>query len=184
MALPSMSKYKKTGFYTSANIASLQEQLANYKQSDADVRKQAESYYAPQHNMQQQAYKNQLDELDVSRDRDVEKVNSQFDKNLSGIMTGLNSRGMGRSSLVSTRGVENENARNTAVSETSLGYLQKENEINANIQQSQAEYAQNVENKAVEIQQQNQANYINLMSQIAQLQQSGYSAYVNYLLNK
>ena len=184
MALPSMSKFKKTGFYTSANIASLQEQLANYKQSDADVRKKAESYYAPQHNMQQQAYKNQLDELSVSRDRDVEKANSQFDKSLNSIMSGLNSRGMGRSSLVSTRGVENENARNAAISETSYGYLQQENQINANMQQSQAEYAQNVENKAVEIQQENQANYINLMSQIAQLQQSGYSAYVNYLLNK
>lgn len=184
MALPSMSKFKKTGFYTSANIASLQEQLASYKQSDADVRKKAESYYAPQHNMQQQAYKNQLDELSVSRDRDVEKVNSQFDKSLNSIMSGLNSRGMGRSSLVSTRGVENENARNAAISETSYGYLQQENQINANRQQSQAEYAQNVENKAVEIQQENQANYINLMSQIAQLQQSGYSAYVNYLLNK
>lgn len=184
MALPSMSKFKKTGFYTSSNIASLQQQLANYKKSDADVRKQAESYYAPQHNMQQQAYKNQLEELSVSREIDVDKANGQYDKSLNSIMAGLNSRGMGRSSLVSTRGVENENARNSAISEVSRNYLQQENQINANMQQAQAEYAQNVENKAVEIQQENQANYINLMAQIAQLQQSGYSAYVNYLLNK
>lgn len=184
MGLPSMSKFKKSGFYKSANISALQEQLANYNQNDADVRKQAESFYAPQYNNQQQAFKNQLAELGSSRDRDVQKLNTQYDKSLNSIMAGLNSRGMGRSSMVSTRGVENENARNSAIADTSFGYLQQENQINANIQQSQAEYAQNVENKAVEIKRENQSNYINLMTQIAQLQQGGYSAYVNYLLNK
>ena len=184
MALPSMSKYKKTGFYESADISALQEQLANYEVSDTDARAQAESYFSPQYNVQQQAFKNQLSELGASRDLDVKKANDQYDKSLNSIMASLNSRGMGRSSLVSTRGVENENARNAAVSDVSLGYLQKENEINANIQQSQAEHAQNIENKAVEIQQENLSNRINLMAQIAQLQQSGYSAYVNYLLNK
>ena len=184
MALPSMKKFKKTGFYKSADISALQEQLANYKQSDADIRTQAEAYYSPQYNMQQQAYKNQLSELEVSRDRDIQKLNTQYDKSLNSIMSGLNSRGMGRSSMVSTRGVENENARNGAISDKSFEYLQQENQINAGIQQSQAEYAQNVENKAVEIKRENQSNYINLMTQIAQLQQGGYSAYVNYLLNK
>lgn len=184
MALPSMSKFKKSGFYKSSNISALQEQLANYKPSDSEVKQQAESFYAPQYNMQQQVFKNQLAELGVSRDRDVQKLNTQFDKSLNGIMAGLNSRGMGRSSMVSTRGVENENARNSAIADKSYEYLTQENQINANIQQSQAEYAQNIENKAVEIKKENQSNYINLMTQIAQLQQGGYSAYVNYLLNK
>lgn len=184
MALPSLSKYKKTGFYSSANIAALQSQLAKYNVADATVKQQAESYYSPQYNMQQQAYKNQLAELGASRDRDVDKANTQYDKSLNSIMTGLTSRGMGRSSMVSTRGVENENARNAAISDLSYNYLQQENKINADMQQSTAEYAQNVENKAVEIKRENQSNYINLMAQIAQLQSSGYSAYVNYLSNK
>ena len=181
---PTMAKYKGTGFYTSANIPALQEQLAKYNVPAADVRSQAEAQYAPAYNMQKTAYQNQLDQLAASRDRDINKLNKQYDKNLNSVMAQLNARNMGRSSLVSTRGVETENARNAAISDTSYNYLQQENQINAGIQQADAEFAQNVENKAAEITKQNQAQYIELMGTIAQLQQSGYSAYANYLLNK
>lgn len=181
---PSISKYQKSGFYKTTNIPALQEQLAKYNVPDAEVRQQAEAQYAPTYNMQKTTFQNQLSELAASRDRDVQKINTQYDRNLNSVMAGLNAKNMGRSSLVSTRGVEIENARNGAVADTSFGYLQKENEINANIQQADATFAQNVENKAAEISKQNQAQYIELLTQIAQLQQSGYSAYANYLLNK
>ena len=185
MAAPTMAKYQKSGFYTATNVAELQKQLANYApKADAEYRTQSEAYYSPTYNQQKQQYQNQFSELATSRDMDVKKINSQYDKSLSGIMTGLNSRGLGRSSLVSTRGVENENARNGAVADTSYNYLKQENAINANIQQLDAEYAQNIETKAQEMKRQDQAQYISLMTQIAQLQQSGYSAYANYLLNK
>lgn len=181
---PTMEQYQATGFYESANIPALQEQLAMYTMSDEEVQAQAKAAYEPQYNMQKTTFENQLAQLSANRDRDVQKINSQYNKTLNGVMAGLNSRGMGRSSLVSTRGVETENARNAAVSEASYGYLQQENQINANMQQAEAEFAQNVENKAVEIREKNQAAQINLNAQIAQLQQNGYSAYANYLLNK
>jgi hypothetical protein len=181
---PKVSKFQKTGFYSSADIPALQEQLAKYNVPEADVRQQAEAQYAPTYNMQKTTFQNQLSELAATRDRDIQKLNTQYDRNLNSVMAQLNARNMGRSSLVSTRGVEVENARNGAVSDTSFSYLQKENDINAQIQQADATYAQNVENKVAEINKQNQAQYIELLTQIAQLQQSGYSAYANYLLNK
>lgn len=140
--------------------------------------------YEPAFNMQKTTYQNQLKELAAARDRDINKLNVQYGKNLNTIMSGLNQRRLGRSSLVSTRGVENENARQGAISDTSFNYLKQENEVNANLQQAQAEYAQNVENKAVELKREYQAQYISLQAQIAQLQSQGYSAYANYLLNK
>ena len=181
---PKVSDYKKTGFYTTGKINQLQEQLANYQVSDDVLRQQVEAQYAPAYNMQKTQFQNQLAELGASRDRDVKKINSQFDKNLNSVMAGLNSRNMGRSSLVSTRGVEVENARNSSIADTSYNYLKQENDINSQIQQADASYAQNVENKIVEMRKQNQAQYIELMAQIAQIQQNGYSAYANYLLNK
>ena len=185
MAAPSMSTYQKSGFYGATNVAELQKQLVNYApKTDAQLRSLSESYYSPAYKQQKQQYQNQFTDLRTSRDMDVKKVNSQYDRSLSGIMTNLGSRGLGRSSLVSTRGVENENARNSAISDVSLNYLKQENEINANIQQLDAGYAQNIETKAQEMKRQDQADYIALMTQIAQLQQSGYSAYANYLLNK
>lgn len=184
LAAPSMKDYKNSGFYGSANIAALQKQLSKYKLTDKAAQKQAKAIYGPAFNMQKTTYQNQLAELAASRDRDVNKLNQQYGKNLNTIMSGLNQRRLGRSSLVSTRGVENENARLGAISDTSFNYLKQENEINANLQQAQAEYAQNVENKAVELKREYQAQYINLQAQIAQLQSQGYSAYANYLLNK
>ena len=177
-------KYKASGFYQSANIPALQEQLAKYNVSQADARKQAQAQLAPTYNMQKTQFQNQLSQLNVQRNRDIQNLNNQYNKSLNSVMTGLNNRNMGRSSLVSTKGVEVENARNAAISDTSFQYLQKENEINANRQQAEAEYAQSVENKAVEIANQNQAQYLTLLAQIAQLQQGGYSAYINYQLNK
>ena len=179
-----MNDYKKSGFYSSANIAALQKQLSKYKISNSTARKQARAMYEPAFNMQKTTYQNQLKELAAARDRDINKLNVQYGKNLNTIMSGLNQRRLGRSSLVSTRGVENENARQGAISDTSFNYLKQENEVNANLQQAQAEYAQNVENKAVELKREYQAQYISLQAQIAQLQSQGYSAYANYLLNK
>lgn len=181
---PKVKKFKKTGFYKTANIPALQEQLAKYDVSDDQLRKEATAAYEPAYNMQQTAYQSQLAELSTSRDRDVQKINLQYDKSLNGIMNGLNRRNLGRSSLVSTRGVENENARMGAVGELSYNYLKQENQINANIQQSQAEYAQNVENKQQELKREYQSQYIALQSQIAQLQSGAYNAYATYLLNK
>lgn len=183
-AMPKYEDFKSSGFYESANIPALQEQLANYTVSNNDARQQATAQYAPTYNMQKTVFENQLAELRASRDRDVQKVNSQFNKNLNAVMTGLNNRNMGRSSLVATKGVEAENARNSQISDISFSYLQKENDINANAQQADAEYAQNVENKAAEIRKQNQSQYIALLAQIAQLQQSGFSAYASYLQSK
>ena len=181
---PSMQDYNKTGFYSSANIAALQEQLAKYQRPDADLKADAASHYTPEYNAQRQTYQNQLSELNMSRDRDMKKLNAQYDKSLNQTMAGLSARNMGRSSLVSTQGVANENARNAAASETSYQYLQQQNQINANMQQLDAQHAQNIENKYVEMKRENQSQYINLMAQIAQLQQNGYSAYAEYLLNK
>ena len=180
----SFDKYKNSGFYQSTGIPALQEQLARYNVTQEQARQQAQAQLAPTYNMQKTQFQNQMAQLGAARDRDVQKINSQYDKSLNSVMAGLNKRNMGRSSLVSTKGVENENARNSAISETSFGYLQQENEINANMQQAEAQYAQSLENRAVEIANQNQAQYIELLAQIAQLQQGGYSAYMNYQLNK
>lgn len=181
---PKIANFQKSGFYKSASIPALQEQLARYNTTAEDARSQAEAQYAPAYNMQRTTFENQLAELNTSRERDIQKLNTQYDKNLNSVMAGLNKRNMGRSSLVATKGVENENSRGGAIADTSFNYLRQQNDINANIQQADAQYAQNVENKAVEIKRQNEANYINLLAQIAQLQQSGYSAYANYLLSK
>lgn len=181
---PKIADFQKSGFYKSATIPALQEQLARYNTTDADVRSQAEAQYAPAYQMQRTTFENQLAELNTSRDRDIQKLNTQYDRNLNSVMAVLNKRNMGRSSLVATKGVETENARNSAISDISFNYMRQANEINANIQQADAQYAQNIENKALEIKRQNEANYISLLAQIAELQQNGYSAYANYLLNK
>ena len=178
---PSLADFQNSGFYSSANIPALQEQLAKYSVDDSKLRQQAEAQYAPAYNMQKTNLQNQLNQINAARDRDVKKINTQYDKSLNSVMAQLNDRGLGRSSLVSTRGVETENARNAAVADASLNYLQKQSDINANIQQADAEFAQNVENRAVEMRDKNQSQYITLLSQIAQLQQSGYSAYASYL---
>lgn len=183
-APPTMEEYMKSGFYDAKNIAALQSQLAAYNQSDDQIRSQAEALYAPAYNMQKTAFENQLAQLALDRDRDIQKTNSQYNRTLNSVMAGLTSRGMGRSSMVATRGVETENARNAAISETSYNYLQQQNQLNAQRQQAEAEYAQNIENKASEIRDKNRSQSIALMSQIAQLQQNGYSAYANYLQNK
>lgn len=182
-AAPTMEEYMKSGFYNSANISALQELLAAYNQSDDQIRGDAEALYKPAFEQQKTALNNQLAELGTARDRDVQKLNSQYDRTLNSIMAGLNKQGMGRSSMVATRGVETENARNAAVSDVSYNYLQQQNQINSNLQQAEAEYAQNVENKAAEIKEKNRSQQIAMQAQISQLQQSGYSSYVNYIQN-
>ena len=178
---PTFGEFQKSGFYSSANIPALQEQLANNAITAEEARSQAEAMYKPAYDTQRVQAENQLAELGVSRDRDISKINSQYDKTLNGVMAGLTARGMGRSSLVSTRGVETENARNAAISDTSYQYLQKQNELNANLQQAGAAYAQSVEQKATEIKRERDAQQLQLMAQIAQMQQNGYSAYANYM---
>ncbi|MBP5725908.1 MAG: hypothetical protein J6Y48_02420, partial [Clostridia bacterium] len=181
---PTMDEYKKTGFYGSTNIPAFQEMLASYNRSDAQIRKDAEAMYLPALEQQRTAINNQINELGVSRDREIQQLNNQYNRTLNNVMADLNSRHMGRSSLVATRGVETENARNSAISDVSYNYLQQANQLNANLQQAESEYAQNVENKAVELREQDRNQRLNTLAQIAQLQQSGYSSYVNYLQNK
>lgn len=183
-SVPTYEGFQNSGFYSSANIAALQELLSNYNLTDEQARQQAEALYKAEYDLQKNEYENQLAQLSVSRDRDIKKLNSQYDKTLNGVLAGLNARSMGRSSLVATRGVETENARNAAISDTSYNYLLQQNEVNANLQKAGAAYARNVETKASDLKKENDAQRIQLQMQIAQLQQSGYSAYVDYLAQK
>lgn len=181
----SFSGYKGSGFAESANLSALQEHLAsNYQRTDDQLKADAQAAYDVEHSANKLGLQNQLDQLSVYRDADIKKINASFNQQGNAIQRDLTSRGLGRSSLVSTRGVENENARNASVADKSLEYLQQENDINANMQQLDANYAQNVENKFVELRDKQLADRINMLTQIAQLQQSGYSAYVDYLRNK
>ena len=179
----SFDAYQKSGFSEATGIGALQEQLAaHYQRTDEQLKADARAAYDTQYSGSKLNYQNQLAQLSTYRDADIKKLNQSYDQQGNVIQRDLNSHGMGRSSLVSTRGVENENARNAAIADKSMQYLEQENQINANLQQLDAEYAQNVENKYVELRNQQQADYIQMLAQIAQLQQSGYSAYVNYLL--
>lgn len=181
----SFAGYQKSGFAEAANVNALQEQLANhYQRTNEQLKADAQAAYDVEHSGNKLNYENQLKQLDTYRNADIKKLNANFDKQGNAIQRGLTSRGLGRSSLVSTRGVENENARNAAVADKSLEYLEQENQINANLQQLDAQYAQNVENKFVELRDKQTADYIQLMAQIAQLQQGGYANYVNWVLNK
>lgn len=181
----SYSGYQKSGFATASGVSALQEQLAaNYQRTNDQLRSDAQAQYKTEYDANKLTYQNQLDQLSTYRNADIKKLNAQYDTQGNAIQRELNSRGFGRSSLVSTRGVENENARNAAVADKSLEYLEQQNEINANMQKLDADYAQNVENKMVELRNQQSSDYITLLAQIAQLQQSGYSTYVNYKLNQ
>lgn len=184
MASSGFTNYQKSGFYESGNIAALQEQLANYQRTNEQLKADAKAAHDIEYAGSKLVYQNQLNQLAAYRNADIKKINAQFDKQGNAVQRDLNSRGLGRSSLVSTRGVENENARNAAVAEKSLEYLEQENQINANLQQLDASYAQNVENKYAELRDQQLTNYIQLMTQISQMQQAGFAAYANYLLNK
>lgn len=181
----SFSGYKKSGFATAANVSALQEQLANhYQRTNEQLKADAQAAYDVEYAGDKLNYENQLKQLGAYRNADIKKLNTNYDQQGRAIQRDLTSRGLGRSSLVSTRGVENENARNAAVADKSLEYLEQENQINANLQQLDAQYAQNVENKFVELRDKQIADYIQLMTQIAQLQQSGYANYANWVLNK
>lgn len=181
----SFAGYEKSGFATATNVSALQEQLSNhYQRTNEQLKADAQAAYDVEYSGNKLNYENQLNQLGVYRDADIKKINANYDKQGNTIQRGLTGRGMGRSSLVSTRGVENENARNAAVADKSLEYLEQENQINANLQQLDAQYAQNVENKYVELRDKQTADYIQLMTQIAQLQQGGYANYVNWVLNK
>lgn len=181
----SFAGYQKSGFAEAANVNALQEQLANhYQRTNEQLKADAQAAYDVEYSGNKLNYENQLKQLNTYRNADIKKLNANYDRQGSAIQRGLTSRGMGRSSLVSTRGVENENARNAAVADKSLEYLEQENQINANLQQLDAQYAQNVENKFVELRDKQTADYIQLMTQIAQLQQGGYANYVNWELNK
>lgn len=181
----SFAGYQASGFYTAPDIAGLQKQLSDYyNRSDDQLRSDARSMYETQYDANKLALESQRNDLGTYRDRDIKKINQQYDKAGNQIDTGLLKRGLGRSSLISTKGVENENARNAAVAEASLEYLKKDNEISANMQKLDADYAQNVENKYAEMRDKQISDRIAMMANIANLQQSGYSSYVNYVLNK
>jgi hypothetical protein len=184
MATSSFEKYKKSGFYKAADIAALQEHLANFQRTDAQLKADAQAAYKSEYEGNKLTYQNQLNQLGVYKNADIKKLNTQFDQQAGAVQRDLTGRGFGRSSLVSTRGVETENARNAAIAEKSLEYLEQENQINANLQQLDATYAQNVENKYVELRNKQLSDRIQLMAQISQLQSSGYAAYMNYQLNK
>ena len=180
----SYAGYQKSGFADASGIKTLQEHMAShYQRTDDQLKADAKAAYDVEYTGQKYNLENQLKQLGVYRNADIKKVNSNYDQQGRVIQRDLNSRGLGRSSLVSTRGVENENARNAAVADKSLQYLEQENEINANLQQLDANYAQNIENKYVELRDKQQADYLSLMMQLANLQQSGYVAYVNHTMN-
>lgn len=185
MADYSYSGYKDSGFYTAAGIEALQKHLSDYyNRTEEQLRADAKAAYDVQYDANKLNYQNQLDQLGIYRNADLKKINSQYDRAGNTIDNDLTKRGLGRSSLVSTRGVENENARNAAIADKSLEYLEQENKINADRQALDAEYAQNVENEFVKLRDKQLADRINMLTTIASLQQNGYSNYVNYLLNK
>ena len=180
-----LEAYNKSGFSAASNIGALQEQLANhYQRTNEQLKADAQAAYDVEYSGNKLNYENQLKQLDTYRNADIKKINANYDKQGNAIQQGLTSRGMGRSSLVSTRGVANENARNAAVADKSLEYLEQQNQINANLQQLDSQYAQNVENKFVELRDKQMTDYIQLMAQIAQLQQSGYANFANFTLNR
>lgn len=184
MAVDYFARYQGSGFHEAGNIKALQEELEkHYRRTDEQLKADAKAAYDVEYAGNKLTYQNQLDQLSVYRNADIKKLNSQFNQQGNAIQRDLTSRGLGRSSLVSTRGVENENARNAAVADKSLQYLEQENQINANLQQLDASYAQNVENKYVELRDKQLSDRIQLMAQIAQMQQAGFGAYMNYLVS-
>lgn len=181
----SFAGYQGSGFAQAANVNALQEQLAShYQRTNEQLKADARAAYDVEYANDKLNYENQKKQLGVYRDADIRKINANYDQQGNAIQRDLTSRGLGRSSLVSTRGVENENARNAAVADKSLSYLEQENQLNANLQQLDANYAQNVENKFVELRDKQMTDYIQLMSQISQLQQGAYANYVNWTMNK
>lgn len=179
MAGKSFDNFKSSDLYSMANIGALQEHLANYyNRSDAGIRSDAKAQLEPTYDASRLALQNQLSELDTKRTLEIKGLNKQYDRTGNEIQRDLNSKGLGRSSLVSTRGVENENTRNSAIASKSLDYLSQQNEINANIQKLDSEYAQNVENKYSELRQQQIADRLSLMSNIANIQLQAYGLYL------
>ena len=185
MADYSYSGFKGSGFYTAAGIEALQKHLSDYyERTEEQLKSDAKAAYDVQYDASKLNYQNQLEQLGIYRNADLKKINSQYDKAGNAIDSDLLKRGLGRSSLVSTRGVENENARNAAIADKSLEYLEQENKINADRQTLDAEYAQNVENEYVKLRDKQVSDRIDLLGTIATLQQNGYSNYVNYLLSQ
>lgn len=178
MADNSYNDYLKSGYYSATNIATLQEQLAQYATDDATLRAQAEAQYKPTYEATRQSYQNQLNELMTGQQQQLREINQSYDRGLSTLNSNLLKRGLGRSSLVATQGVAMENQRAMAIADKTNEYLTQQNSINSQIQLLDASYAQQIESRINELRQQNQTAATQLQLQIAELQYNGYLAYM------
>lgn len=178
MADNSYNEYLKSGYYSATNIATLQEQLAQYATDDATLRAQAEAQYKPTYEATRQSYQNQLNELMTGQQQQLREINQSYDRGLSTLNSNLLKRGLGRSSLVATQGVAMENQRAMAIADKTNEYLTQQNSINSQIQLLDASYAQQIESRINELRQQNQTAATQLQLQIAELQYNGYLAYM------
>ena len=178
MADNSYNDYLKSGYYSATNIATLQEQLAQYATDDATLRAQAEAQYKPTYDATRQSYQNQLNELMTGQQQQLREINLSYDKGLSTLNSNLLKRGLGRSSLVATQGVAMENQRAQAIADKTNEYLAQQNSINSQIQLLDASYAQQIEARINELREQNQTAATQLQLQIAELQYNGYLAYM------
>lgn len=175
------SKFLESGYYKSTNIATLQEQLANYATDDAALRSQATAQYQPTYDATKQSYQNQLGELAATQGSQVRALEGQYAKSQNALDSALNKRGLGRSSLVATQGVALQNQRNQAIADLNEQYAAQTRSINSRIQQLDASYAQEIESRINELRSENQTQLTQLQLQIAELQ---YNAYQAYMANK
>jgi hypothetical protein len=174
----SFDKYKNSGFYKATNIATLQEQLAQYAVDDATLRQQAQALYQPTYDATKLSYQNQLAELMTGQESQLRQINQSYDKGLNTLNNNLLKRGLGRSSLVATQGVAMENQRAQAIGDKTSEYLAQQRSISSQIQQLDASYAQQIEARINELRTQNQTAATQLQLQIAELQYNGYLAYM------
>ncbi len=200
-----MDAFKATPYYQSLGIEGLQQQLGSYQTDDAALRAQAENQYKPTYDaevealrqqlaQQVQGYENQRAGVDAEYDRQRQRTNQTYNESAVNLNNALTSRGLGRSSLVSTQGTYLENQRNQALGDIDRDETNAINAINEKIalltdQAAQSEktlsgnYARQLENRVNELKAQNQSASISLQLQIAALQQQGYEAYQKWLLD-
>ncbi len=199
-----MDAFKATPYYQGLGIEELRKQLEGYQTDDAALRTQAENQYKPTYDaevealrqqlaQQVQGYENQLSGLGTQYERQRRSTKQAYDESAVNLNNTLTSRGLGRSSLVSTQGAYLENQRNQALGDIDRTETDAINAINEQIalltdQAAQSErtlsgnYARQLENRVSELKAQNQSASISLQLQIAALQQQGYEAYQKWLL--
>lgn len=188
------------------DLSALQELLSQYttdydtlyQQAQNELSGQLESgrlNLQQQWETQQQNYKNQLNNLFSTLDRQQRTLNEQYNQSANSLNNALTARGLGRSSLVSTQGVALERARNTAINDllneynTQANSIQESmtlagNQVAAQIAQLENSYLKDLQARVDELRQQNLTAQTNLQLQISQMQMQGYQMYLDYILQQ